>query len=454
MSSGGRAAAARATSPPGRVLRPRGAARARSCAPSRPLVGTVAVAGLVAASALLATGAAARRRLYFVPASELAFPDWLAGPLHDAGLVILPPRGAQLLAAMLLCYLVAIACARMLPTRLVIGAVLVLHVVFLLAPPLFSADVFGYVDYARLALAHGLNPYMHGAAAAPHEPVAHFVGWHDIATPYGPLFTVLSLPLAWLSTSAALWTSKAAAALLSLGCLALVWRIAQRRGQDPTVAVAFVGLNPVLLAFGVGGAHNDFLLLALALAAILLVLEQRPAAGGLAGALAVAVKASAGLLLPFLVLAARPRRAALTGACAGAALLLVVALIAFGADAFAFATQIGQQQQLVASNSVPRRLAGLLGFDAIPPALRALSATAFLAVVLALLWKTWRERIDWIAAAGWATLALLLSTAWLVAWYIIWLLPLAALGGDRRLRMATLLLTGYLIATRAAYQVL
>jgi alpha-1,6-mannosyltransferase len=430
------------------------AARARWHAPSRQLLGTVAVAGLIIASALLATGAAARRRLYFVPASEHAFPDWLAGPLHGADLVILPPRGAQLLAAMLLCYLVALACVRMLPARLVIAAVLLLHVVFLLAPPLLSADVFGYIDYARLAVAHDLNPYVHGAAAAPHEPVARFVGWHDIATPYGPLFTVLSLPLAWLSTPVALWACKVTAALLSLGCLALVWRIATRRGQNPTVALAFVGLNPALLAFGVGGAHNDFLLLALALAAILLVVEQRPAAGGLAGALAIGVKAPAALLLPFLVLGARPRRPAIAGACAGASALLVVALAAFGRDAFAFATQIDQQQQLVATNSVPRRLAGLLGFDAIPPALRALFGIAFVMVVVPLLWRTWRCRIDWIAAAGWATLALLLSTAWLVAWYLIWLLPLAALSGDRRLRIATLLLTGYLIATRAAYQVL
>ena len=105
------AAAAPRTSPPARTLTPGGATLERSRASSRQLVGTIAVAGLVAASAALATGAAARRRLYFVPASEHVFPDWLAGPLHDVGLVILPPRGAQLLVAMLACYLVAVACA-------------------------------------------------------------------------------------------------------------------------------------------------------------------------------------------------------------------------------------------------------------------------------------------------------------------------------------------------------
>src|SRR6185436_6290716 len=78
--------------------------------------------------------------------------------------------------------------------RLAIAAIVAAHVVFLLAPPLFSADVFAYVDYARLAVVHGLDPYVHGAADAPLDPVVPFVRWRDVASPYGPLFTLLSSP--------------------------------------------------------------------------------------------------------------------------------------------------------------------------------------------------------------------------------------------------------------------
>ena len=39
--------------------------------------------------------------------------------------------------------------------------------------------------------------------------------------------------------------------------------------------------------------------------------------------------------------------------------------------------------------------------------------------------------------AGWATFALLIASAWLVPWYALWLLPLAALAADRRLELAT-----------------
>jgi alpha-1,6-mannosyltransferase len=420
-------------------------------------LGAAALAGLLAASVTLAVAAAARRRIWFVPASEHGgWPGWLGGPFRGLDFVLLPPRGALLLVAMLACYLVVLACARAgaISARVAIAAIVAAHAAFLLAPPLFSADMFGYVDYARLAVHHGLDPYAHGAADAPLDAVAPYVRWPDIATPYGPLFTLVSLPLAWLSVPAALWTWKALAALLSLGCVALVWRIAQRRGIAPVPAALFVGLNPLLLAYEVGGAHNDVLLMALGLGAILLVLEERRAAGGALAALAVGVKASAGLLLPFLALApARDgRRRVLAGALAGGAAVLVAGLAAFGGEAVGFLGQIREQQRLVAADSVPRRLAGLLGFDGLPAGLRLLFALAFAGALAGLLWATWRERIDWLAAAGWAVLALLLSTAWLLPWYVTWLLPLAAVGRDPRLRGAALLLCVYVIATRVTYQ--
>lgn len=422
------------------------------------MLGIAALAGLLGASLLLAVAASARRRIWFVPASEHAggFPGWVAGPFHRLDFVLLPPRGALLLVAMLACYLVVLACARAgaIPTRLGIGALVAAHAIFLLAPPLFSADVFGYVDYARMWVLHGLDPYVHVPADAAGDPALPFVRWRAVSTPYGPLFTLLSAPLAGLSVPAALWACKAAAATLSLGCCALVWRIAERRALDPLRAVLFVGLNPLLLAYGVGGAHNDFALLALALGAVLLALEERGFGAGALAVLAVGVKAPAAVLLPFLLLSTRTPRRVLAGAIAGAGALLAFALVAFEREAFGFVAQIREQQQFVAAYSVPNRVASVLGFDGLPAGLRLLFALAFAAAVGALLWATWRGRIDWLTAAGWATLALLVSTAWLVPWYVVWALPLAAVGRDPRLRAATLLFCLYVVATRVAYQLL
>jgi len=70
---------------------------------------------------------------------------------------------------------------------------------------------------------------------------------------------------------------------------------------------------------------------------------------------------------------------------------------------------------------------------------------AFAGLALWLLIRTWLGTIGPVAAAGWATLALLVCTAWLVPWYIVWLLPLAALSGDRRLMIATTLLSAWML---------
>ena len=77
--------------------------------------------------------------------------------------------------------------------------------------------------------------------------------------------------------------------------------------------------------------------------------------------------------------------------------------------------------------------------------MRTLYALAFAAVAAWTLWCTWRGA-NAIAMAGWATLAILVASAWLVPWYALWLLPLAALSGDRRLLWATVALSAWMLA--------
>ena len=49
------------------------------------------------------------------------------------------------------------------------------------------------------------------------------------------------------------------------------------------------------------------------------------------------------------------------------------------------------------------------------------------------------------AGRGLGHLVVLLATAWLVPWYAIWLLPLAAVARCRRLMVATVLLCAYML---------
>ena len=76
--------------------------------------------------------------------------------------------------------------------------------VFALAPPLLSLDVFSYVSYARLETVHGLNPYENPPSSVPGDPAVPFVAdFRDQVSVYGPLFTLLSLPLGGLGVGAA-----------------------------------------------------------------------------------------------------------------------------------------------------------------------------------------------------------------------------------------------------------
>jgi hypothetical protein len=52
-----------------------------------------------------------------------------------------------------------------------------------------------------------------------------------------------------------------------------------------------------------------------------------------------------------------------------------------------------------------------------------------------------------LSHAGWATVALIASLSWLMPWYVIWVLPLAALGSSVRLRRVAVALTVFLVLT-------
>jgi len=414
---------------------------------ARRALGIGAIMVSLAAGVALGAGAAGGHLYFLVPAEHGGTPSWLRGPLAGLDIGLGQPAGAALLVVLLGCYLVALSCATEIPARLAIGGIVALHVVFLLAPPLFSADVFSYIDYARLGAVHGLDPYTHGAAAAPGDLVTRFVGWHDVASPYGPLFTVASYALGHVSVGVTLWVYKVVAAIAGVGCVALVWRLAQRTGQEPRRAALLVGLNPLFVAYGVGGAHNDLLMELLVLGAIACALSERRHAAGAQLALATLVKASAALVLPFLLLGtSRPGRT-LTGALAATVAVGLVALAVLQGQLLGFVPQLFGQQQLVAHFSVPNQLGVLSGAGGLTAPIRVACTAGFALALAVLLWRV-RRGADWIAGAGWATLAALLTSAWLTPWYVVWLLPLAAIAPSRRLRLATLAFCAYVLATR------
>ena len=416
---------------------------------ARPLLAAAALAGLVLCGALLCMHAAAGES-GFIPASWHGLPGWMAGPLPAVGGPLYSSLYADLLVAMCGCYAVVVGLARHVEARTAVAAIVVLHVLFLLAPPLLSADLFGYIDYARIGAVHGLDPYAHGPASAPHDEVFAFVRWRgELPSPYGPLFTLGSYALAPLSVAASFWVLKAVAALASLAIVSLVWDAARRLRIAPVPAAMLFGLNPLVLVWAVGGGHNDLLVVLAVTGGVWLAVAGRQRLAGAALAAAAAVKVSATVALPFLVAGARGRRREpVTGALVAGAAALAVTLAVFGTGAGGMLRAQVDQQNLEATASVPNQVGRLLGLGWITDGIRGVGLALFVAALAAFLVSTWRGRLDWIAATGWATLALLVTSAWLMPWYVTWVLPLAALGRDRRLLAAALALCAYLVVMR------
>lgn len=375
-----------------------------------------------------------------VPGAAEGSERWVTGAF-GSGLDLDPGVYLALLYVSFAAYLGILACARSLGGRTVALAIGVAVTGFALAPPLLSLDVFSYISYARLGVEHGLNPYQSVPAAIPSDPAASRVDdWRFAVSVYGPLFTLGTYPLGALGASGALWSLKAAAGLAVLGVTALTARLAAIRGIEPLAAAAVVGLNPLVLVHVVGGAHNDGLMALVAMVGVASVVAGREGAAGAAAVAGAAVKVPAALVLPFAALAAPRRRRYLAGALAAAGAIVVVTLAAFGGSAAEALGVAGDNQALSSYYSVPSTASRILDVDPDPVRVGFL---ALYAGVLAWL-LVWTARGgDWVRGAGWGAFGLLLASAYLTPWYLIWALPLAALSRDRVLVGGVLALSAY-----------
>jgi hypothetical protein len=368
-------------------------------------------------------------------------------------------------------------------SRWAIGLVALLNLIVFAGPILISTDVFSYIAYARMGVVHGVNPYLNGPVAIVGDPVFRYVGhdWLRVATAYGPLYTLITYPLGLLGVVGGLWGMKLYALIASAITLMLTWRIARRRGHGQVFALLAVGANPLYVIYGLGGAHNDLIMLALMMGAVALTFARpgseqavtdedsgvgftsddapRSAAAGsagarreaTAGALVIAgalVKATVAVLLPFMVLGRR-RLAPVLGALAALILGALAGYATFGIHGIDVVSALNRDSAFVSTDSFPNELAHLFGKPGVFPVDHDLLKAALVLIVLHLLWRTWRG-YDWVAASGWALLAISVTSTWLLAWYILWPLPLAVVTRDRRLLTATLFVQGLFIVHQTA----
>lgn len=401
----------------------------------------VGYAALAALAALGAVMAAAGPEV--VPASGRGGdPGWLAGVFGD-GFRIDGDSYIDLERAALIAYAVLLVTAPAISRRVIGGVIVVLVVAFTLSPPLLSLDIFSYASYARLEALHGLNPYDAAPSAVPSDPAFDFIdAWRESVSVYGPLFTLLTLPLGQLSLGASVWILKLSAGISVLAIAWIVSRLAALRGVDPGFAAAVVALNPLVLVHVVGGAHNDALMAALMVLAVAGIVLGRQLSGGATLIAAAAVKASALVVAPFALVGASRRGRIAAGLLLGAVALAGIGLAAFGSSVGEALKVIGQNQDIATRISLPGSISRELGIDL--DAVRTVCIGLFAAAIAGLLLWTARGA-DWVRAAGWANVGLLLATSYLTPWYLIWALPHAAVSRDRVLVAATVAVSAFLL---------
>lgn len=393
-----------------------------------------------------------------VPAAASDGPGWLAGPLGMLGFKL--ASGAQAALALYLMLWVAtllyavIVLSRRGPSKRVLLASLALSItVFTLAAPLLSQDVMSYISYARMWALHGFNPYIDAPSLFTGDAAYAYVGWKSAVSAYGPLFTAISYPLGLMGVATALWTLKVVTAFFLAITLAIIWSTAKRIGLDPQRSVALVGLNPIVLVHGVAAAHNDVLVALFITAAVAYVAASKPARAGAAAIAAGSLKLAGALVAPFVLIATKSGRVLLSIVVSLAAVVLM-SLALFGPDVANSIGLVGENQAKTSFYSLPsqtaRALAGVTGasLDGLLPAVRVAFLVAFALCLLLLLYKAWRDGEKWVRYCGWAVVAMLVATSWLLPWYLIWLLPLAALAGSRPLVYASLILTAYMLMIR------
>jgi len=325
----------------------------------------------------------------------------------------------------------------------------------LASAPLGSRDAYAYACQGQL-VDHGLDPYRVGVAALPCTWLGSVptLWWHT-PVPYGPLWLVLSGGAA-SGSGGHLWLAVGWLRLVAVAGVALLgWAgrgLARALSVDPLQAGWLALASPLVLVHAVSGAHNDALLAGLVLAALAVAARPVPAArwalaaGGLLG-LAVAVKVTALVAAPFVVLlVARDRRwgpvlrtAALTGVGLVAGFAAVAVPSGYG---LGFLPALSGTSRLIQWTSLPTGVGMTAGYLARAAGRPGLAGTALdvarvagLVVLAGLLVGVWwwaRQRADrpqsTVLAAGLALAATTVLAPVAFGWYALTVIAVLAYG--------------------------
>ncbi|WP_066163298.1 polyprenol phosphomannose-dependent alpha 1,6 mannosyltransferase MptB [Gordonia hydrophobica] len=334
----------------------------------------------------------------------------------------------------------------------------------MVAIPTFSRDVYAYLGQASVFM-HGFDPYTDGPAHVP-GPIVDSMAqiWAPTTSPYSPGFMLLLRGIVGITGDNVFAGVILIRIALLPGLLLTMWavpRIAAHFGASRRLGLWLVLVNPMLLIHLVGGPHLELLMMGFLAAGVALVLDGRHVAGLVTLGLAISVKITAGIAIPFVLWIwidhVRTQRAAQQSTDADAdrtgdiadrpplpwreriALFVATAAVpsaVFGVFTVILGLGVGWMNGLTYASriinpfTIPIAVGHVITYAAAPftvlnlqevlPVTRGIGSVA-LAVILVFLW--WRHRHDErsaMAGMSWAMLALLLLEPSTLPWYYTW----------------------------------
>lgn len=317
----------------------------------------------------------------------------------------------------------------------------------LFAVPVYSRDVYAYIGQGRLMM-EGQNPYEVGISTLSNWfSLGADPAWAEARTPYGPFFLwmangVVAITGAQPDVSVLLFRLLAAAGVLL--CVLYVPKLAELHGVNGARALWVTVANPLFLISFIASAHNDALMVGLAVAGTYFAATRRPIIGVLLVTASIGIKPATVLLLPFIGLmwagagASWPRKfgmwaataalsfgvLAISGIPHGLGLGWVWAIIdpTPGFTGYSPSGFLGQQLEFFAN------ALGLPG-GTMASFLRTAMKWGAMVLVVVLMFRGDHSRVVRRMALAFAALVLLSPI--IQPWYILWFVPFLAVTGIR-----------------------
>ncbi len=173
-------------------------------------------------------------------------------------------------------------------------------IILLVSYNAFSYDLFNYVFDAKVVTHYHLSPYQYKALDFPGEPMLSFMHSTHRTYPYGPAWLLLTIPFSFLGFDRLIPTLilfKLIAVSSYLGSCYFIAKILKFRKMG-IAGLAFFALNPLVIIESLISAHNDIVMVCLALASVHFLLRKNYISGLGLLLVSIATKFATLFLLP------------------------------------------------------------------------------------------------------------------------------------------------------------